>query len=175
MDKFNSNKTPYGFCKVYGDHSYGHMEIIINNAIGDDYWRKPRIRVSCQVGGGSDSSPDQFEKPYAWHHGVEANCDHMSLQDLELSVKFMRAFEKKLAKMNDELGSPETFAEYCARILIASGVDPVFINRQWGGGYRELTDLPTRYLSHRSERGDLRKDLIDLEAMLCKRYTRRAA
>lgn len=177
MDEFNSNKTPYGFCKVYGDHSYGHMEIIINNAIGDDYWRKPRIRVSCQVGGGSDSSfPDQFEKPYAWRHGIESNDDHMTLQDLELSVKFMRAFEKKLAKMTEKDGAPGTFAEYCLRVLIASGVDHVFVNQQWGGGYRALlTDLPTRFLSHKFEARELLKDLVELEGRLTSRYSKKTA
>lgn len=178
MTGFDEFKTPYAFVKLYGDRNYGHIEVIIRNiAFSDSIWRSPLIRVTCQIGTsdwGGLAMESQCEAPYAWHHGIEGQSSAMTLSELEVSVKVMRRLEKKLDKMREELGIPETFSEYASRVIIASGVEVAFINDNFGGSYHcKLEDLPHRKLDHYGEKGKLRSDLAGIEADLISRYSRK--
>ena len=175
MSDFNSYDCPYGYVWIHGTGTYGHMEVTINNLIGgSEIFRKPRLKIHCQIGSSDSSYHEQYEKPYAWRYGMEGSEDLMALNELEVSVKFMRSFERKMAKLNDELGWPDSYYEFCARILICSGVDHVFFNPAWGG-YSKLENLPCVRLTERCAKGELRDQLRKLEAIMIAKYSGKAA
>lgn len=175
MSGFQDSKTPYAFVSFYGDRSYGHMAVKIRNLVGVDNWRDPIIAITCQVGGEPTSSYDPCSKPYAIRVGLEFVDGIASHQAMEDGMKLSRKLDRALKKMEEDFGEPQTFAETCWRVILASGVDYAFTNLNWGGGYSKLEDLPTHRLHQPGSKGRLRVALEEMERTMCAHYAKKAA
>lgn len=176
MENFDSNKTPYAYVATTGDRTYGHMNVTIYNVIGsDNYWAyRPLLTVTSQIG--SSDYDEQRERLYATRYGVVGpSRDQMSLKDLEESVKFMRKFERRLAKTEEESGPVKSFADLCWRVIVCSGVERAFVNPNYGAGYSKLQDLPNFNLGSVVGKVDLYKALTKLENDLIGFFSRKAA
>ncbi len=171
MKDFSEYSTAHALITLSGDRTYGHINAVIRN-IDEGNYRSPRLCISCQIGS-NDSDRiglKQREETYAWNCGVAGDREGLTLAELEVGVKYMRKIERKLALMKEDAGSPVLFSEYCARILIASGVRYAFINTQWGGGYAKLTDLTMVELHNPHGKTQLRTELCALEQRLFDHY-----
>lgn len=177
MENFDSNKTPYAYVATTGNRTYGHMNVTIYNVIGDPdaYWAyRPLLTVTSQIG--SPDCSEQREKLYATRYGVVGSAhDQMSLKELEDSVKFMRKFERRMARMEDENGPVKSFADLCWRVIVCSGVERAFVNPNYGAGYSKLQDLPNFNLDSVVGKVDLYKALTKLENDLIGFFSRKAA
>lgn len=111
---------------------YGHINLSVayvipgkgryNDSIGyyNNYFSEKHkykdLKISCQM----DSRKEQ---PYAWELGISClGSASFSLEDAEEMVKTLRPIKRKLLKMTDTEGSPDTFEEYVSRIVRALGV-----------------------------------------------------
>ena len=176
MENFDSNKTPYAYIATSGDRTYGHMNVTIYNVIGsDNYWTyRPLLTVTSQIG--STDYDEQRKALYATRYGVVGpSRDQMSLRDLEESVKFMRKFERRLAKMEEENGPVKSYADLCWRVIVCSGVERAFINPNYGAGYSRLQDLPNHNVGNVVGKVDLYKALTKMENGLISMFDRKAA
>lgn len=176
MENFDNNKTPYAYVATTGDRTYGHMNVTIYNVIGsDNYWAyRPLLTVTSQIG--STDYDAQREALYATRYGVVGpSRDQMSLKDLEESVKFMRKFERRLAKMEEENGPVQSYADLCWRVIICSGAEIAFANPHYGSGYDKLQHLPNFNVKNVVGKVDLYKELKGMESKLISMFSRKAA
>lgn len=171
LTNFSEYSTPHAIVRLWGERTYGHIDASVRH-IDEGNYRSPRLRVSCQIGSSENDAVgvSQRQKTYAWNYGISGSREEMTLDELEIGVKIMRRINRKLNQMDEELGLPETFAEYCARILIASGINYVFVNEQWGGAHNKLIDLPVAELKTSAGKGKLREMLGELEKRLVGYY-----
>lgn len=78
---------------------------------------------------------------YAWRICYERPyC--IELGDAERMVKFLRSVTKKLAKLEERYGSPESLAAFCARVADVLDCQQ---SRVWGTYHRELRADGTHY------------------------------
>jgi hypothetical protein len=176
MELFNQDRTPYAYIGTTGDRTYGHMNVTIFNAIGDAgcYWsRKPRLQITSQIG--SSDYPEQRQKLYAERYGVVGGNDQMQLEELEAATKFMRKFERRMAKMEEESGPVKSYADLCWRVIVCSGTERAFVNPHHATGYGRIESLPSFNVGNVVGKVDLYKELTKLEAKIIDLYARRAA
>ena len=175
MTSFEDWKDPYALVRFYGDYGYGHMEATVYNAIPDMY-RCPSIRISCQVGHGSDFSgtDTQFEKPYAERWGFLArDGDIVTMDDLTVMTPVMKKIEKRLKFLATEVGYPRSFADYTFRVLTALKLNRVCLVKTYGGRYSgAVADLPHVAMGHSWSKGDLLLELEKVQDDLCGRFKR---
>jgi hypothetical protein len=171
MKSFSEFSSRHAVIRMYGNNTYGHIDAVIRN-LDEGNYRSPSLRVSCQIGPNESDSfgARQRQETYAWHCGIRGSNDAMSLSEMEVGIKYMRRIERKLAQMEAELGAPTLFSDYCARILVASGVNHVFINHDWGGFHVGLDKLQALELNKRSSRVALLDALQTLEQRLFDQY-----
>ncbi len=171
---FKDHQTPYALVRFYGDRKYGHMEVRIRNLIGKDGWRDPIIVVTSQIGT-DDPSYTACLKPYGIKIGLEFPDNMATTATLEDGLKLSKKLDRNLQKLRDDLGYADGLSETIWRVIVASGVDFAFLNLNWGGGYGQLTDLPTHRLSIAGEKGRLRESLESMERTLVGNYSKQAA
>lgn len=171
LTDFSEYSTPHAIVRLWGDRTYGHIDASVRH-IDEGNYRSPRLRISCQIGSNENDAVgiSQRQKTYAWNYGISGGREEMTLDELEIGVKIMRRINRKLNQMDEELGLPETFAEYCARILIASGVNYAFVNEAWGGPHCNPIYLPMAELKTSAGKSKLREMLGELEKRLVAYY-----
>lgn len=133
-------KSDYG----YGDR-YGHMTVNINLANKCDWMmRRPGvIKITCQIGSTALSYDEQCQKPYAFRYGYDSNGNEGSLDNLKAAVAALTKIEKYMAKVENDFGYAENFADYCQRVMLGAGVKH-FISEPTGwsnGGHMRDKDL----------------------------------
>lgn len=173
MPEFKDYETPYAMARIYGDRTYGHMELRVRNLVGKDSWRDPTILVTAQIGG--DPKYGQDRNLYCHKVGLEFPDGLAYTGSLQDGLALSKKIDKKLAQYTFELGPPERFADLCWRVVLASGAEWAFVNENWGGGYGELMALPHFHMKGLNARVDLRDALRALEARICGQYTQAAA
>lgn len=111
---------------------YAHINLLVayvvpdkgryNESIGyyNNYFNEKNkykdLKISCQM----DSRKEQ---PYAWQLGIsQIGSGSFNLADAEEMVKTLRPINRKLLKIVDTEGSPDTFEEYVSRIVRVLGV-----------------------------------------------------
>lgn len=165
IDAIIDGKSAYAYAFMTRDRSYGHM--VVNIRLGDNC--PATIKVNCQIG-----SPDggrQNEEPYAIRFGASSNDDCIRTEDLERCLKVMRKIERYLEKVRFLYGNADTYAEYCQRILIGSGVATLIAepNDGWvnGGLMKDKALIAVGAASQRK--------LKDMESALIGHFSRKAA
>jgi len=128
----DNNTESYAYAWLERSHGYGHMNVIISLA-GKNEYRRPEgcIKISSQIGG----EGEQSERIYAERFGFDQRYGHGSLEELEAGVKIMRKIEKRMKEMYETYGMPKTHAEFCQRILVASGAKQLIVEpNHWANG-----------------------------------------
>ena len=175
MADFCDYKDPYALVRFYGDYGYGHMVATVYNVIPEVY-RCPKIIISCQVGHGNDFSDKDtmFEKPYAERWGMEGrDSDLVTLQDMEMMIPLMRRIDKRLKKLDAEMGYPRSYADYMFRILTSMKLDRVVYIEQYGGRWGDkMEDLLYVAMGNSWSNNDLIKQLEKMQDDLCGRFKR---
>lgn len=86
-------------------------------------------------------STDPNDDWYAWRISYKRPY-RVELHDAERMVKFLRNVTKKLAKLNERYGRPDTLAAFCGRVADVLGCQQ---SRVWGTRYPELRATGTHY------------------------------
>jgi len=169
MEKFSAYSDKYALVRIHGEFGYGHMDAYISNMV-DSYGTKPTIKVTSQIGG--ETTRDGSDPVYAWAWGMSNDMSVTTVYEMEQMIKVMNKITRRLKAMDDQLGRATTFYEYMARILISSGVEHVFINKEFGGSLvgRELTDLPWFNPTDKKNQGALRDALRMLQDDLVRKF-----
>ena len=168
---FNQDKSKYAFVKVFGVHGYGHMYATIYN-LTDRTYGGPQLLVTSQIGT-SYEPPLKDQEIYAWRWGAAASHsrDGLSLDDMEAMLKPMRKIDKRLDKLQAQLGTPRNFQEYLFRILISADLDYVIVNPNYGGGFTcQLEELPMVDMSYSWAATDLRRAVDEMAEGLIERF-----
>lgn len=130
----------YAFANASFSHGYGHVTIHVYELFG---YGRATLKISCQTGGSSS------EGSYAWEHGLSNDYSVIELDTLKRGCTLMRRVERLLAKDREELGEPQTFAEYALRVLQATGIRQVHLNTKVNAGfYGAIKDLPSFSPNH---------------------------
>ena len=97
--------------------------------------------------------------------------DGISLSDMEAMLKPMRKIQKRLDKLQAQLGTPRNFQEFLFRILISADLDYVIVNPSYGGGYTcQLEELPMVDMSYSWAATDLRRAVDEMAEGLVERF-----
>ena len=172
---FCDYKDPFARVCIYGEYGYGHMVATIYNVIPEAY-RCPIIRVSCQVGHGRDfaTSDTQFEKPYAERWGIEGrDAELVGLDEMEMMIPLMRRIDKRLKRLDAEMGYPRSYAEYMFRILTAMKLNRVIYLEQFNArASGEWADMPHIEMGNSWSNNDLLRQLEKMQTELCSHFTR---
>lgn len=123
QDLVNDHTETHAFAWYdHKNHSYGHyghiyVDIFPKRAKPVWKYDYPFIRVSCQLGSGDENRRDA----YAFHYGAMPRYgkESMSVDDMELMLKPMRAIKKFLDNNGHSFPDAQSFAEYAMRILEA--------------------------------------------------------
>ena len=168
---FNRDKSKYAFVKVFGEYGYGYMHTTIYN-LTEKLFGGPQLCVTSQIGTSYDP-PLKDQVIYAWRMGAGAShcSDGLSLSDMEAMLKPMRKIQKRLDKLQAQLGTPRNFQEYLFRILISADLDYVITNKDYGGGYScQLEELPMVDMSYSWAATDLRRAVDEMAEQLIERF-----
>lgn len=168
---FNRDKSKYAFVKVFGEYGYGHMYATIYN-LTDRTYGGPQLLVTSQIGT-SHEPPVKDQEIYAWRMGASSShcSDGISLSDMEAMLKPMRKIDKRLDKLQAQLGTPRNFQEYLFRILISADLDYVIVNPNYGGGFTcQLEELPRVDMSYSWAATDLRRAVDEMAEGLIERF-----
>lgn len=171
IDKIIDGDAAYAYAYMTNSNGYGHMYLDIRLA-KPEYGPRTNamIRASCQIGS-SDGYAPQHEQVYAKHFGFRCDDASLSLEALEAGAKIMRKVTKTIAKMDEQMGCAETFAEMCQYVLLASGARALIVEPRLGfacGGYMRDKDLV-------SVGAASAKRFKDMEANLIAAFSRKAA
>ena len=120
---FNQDISKYAFLKTFGEFGYGHFHATLYN-LTEKHYGGPVLVVTSQIGTSYDP-PLKDQEIYAWRWGAEAahSRDGLSLYDMELMLKPMRKIQKRLDKLQGQLGAPRNFQEFLFRLLISADLD----------------------------------------------------
>ena len=168
---FNQDSSKYAFLKTFGEYGYGHFYATIYN-LTEKHYGGPILTVTSQIGT-SHEPPLKDQEIYAWRWGAEAahSRDGLSLDDMELMLKPMRKIQKRLDKLQTQLGTPRNFQEFLFRILISADLDYVITNKDYGGGYScQLEELPMVDMSYSWAATDLRRAVDEMADQLIERF-----
>lgn len=168
---FNQDSSKYAFLKIFGEYGYGHFYATLYN-LTDRTYGGPILTVTGQIGTSYDP-PLKYQEIYAWRWGAEAahSRDGISLDDMELMLKPMRKIQKRLDKLQTQLGTPRNFQEYLFRLLISADLDYVIVNKDYGGGYScQLEELPMVDMSYSWAATDLRRAVDEMADQLIERF-----
>lgn len=137
----DDHKQAYAYARLQQDRGsdYGHMYVeIFLPSSGEYSYRRPdgTIKISCQIGSDINGDEAMFFKPYAWRYGFDNRFGDGTLDELETAVKTMRKIKQRMDKLYQEIGNPETFADFSQRILIAAGIKSIITEPMlgWGNG-----------------------------------------
>ena len=168
---FNQDTSKYAFLKTFGEYGYGHLDATLYN-LTERHYGGPILTFTSQIGTSYDP-PKKDEEIYAWRWGAAPsyNKGGLSLDDMEAMLKPMRKIDKRLDKLQAQLGTPRNFQEYLFRILISADLDYVIVNPQWGGGYScQLEELPMVVMSYSWAATDLRRAVDEMAGQLIERF-----
>ena len=168
---FNQDSSKYAFLKIFGEYGYGHFYATIYN-LTDRTYGGPILTVTSQIGTSYDP-PLKDQEIYGWRWGAEAahSRDGLSLDDMELMLKPMRKIQKRLDKLQTQLGTPRNFQEFLFRILISADLDYVIVNGDYGGGYAcQLEELPMVDMRYSGAATDLRRAVDEMAGQLIERF-----
>ena len=168
---FNQDKSKYAFLKTFGEYGYGHFYATLYN-LTDRTYGGPQLLVTSQIGT-SYEPPLKDQEIYAWRWGAAASHsrDGLSLDDMELMLKPMRKIQKRIDKLQTQLGTPRNFQEFLFRILISADLDSVITNKDYGGGYLcQLEELPMVDMSYSGAATDLRRAVDEMADQLIERF-----
>ncbi len=168
---FNQDSSKYAFLKTFGEYGYGHFYATLYN-LTDRTYGGPILTITSQIGTSYDP-PLKDQEIYAWLWGAEASHsrDGLSLDDMELMLKPMRKIQKRLDKLQTQLGTPRNFQEFLFRILISADLDYVITNKDYGGGYScQLEELPMVDMSYSWAATDLRRAVDEMADQLIERF-----
>ena len=168
---FNQDSSKYAFLKTFGEYGYGHFYATIYN-LTDRTYGGPILTVTSQIGT-SYEPPLKDQEIYAWRWGAAPSHsrDGISLDDMELMLKPMRKIDKRLDKLQAQLGTPRNFHEFLFRILISADLDYVITNKDYGGGYScQLEELPMVDMSYSWAATDLRRAVDEMASQLIERF-----
>lgn len=156
MTKKFDLSLPHAQVYVELGHGFGHVRACIRNLIGEGLNSRPDIRVSMQTG----NTGDGHGESYAWKFGVDTSYELLNSSTLAEAAKVMKRIEKKMQSIGDEFGEPANYAEYVHRILVASGVDVVFVRKELRD-HRNVDDLPM--YNTKRDANTLRKTIAGME------------
>lgn len=168
---FNQDSSKYAFLKTFGEYGYGHFYATIYN-LTEKHYGGPILTVTSQIGTSYDP-PLKDQEIYAWRWGAAPSHsrDGLSLDDMELMLKSMRKIQKRLDKLQTQLGTPRNFQEFLFRILISADLDYVITNNDYGGGYScQLEELPMVDMSYSWAATDLRRAVDEMADQLIERF-----
>ena len=171
MSNFNQDSSKYAFLKIFGEYGYGHMNATIYN-LTEKHYGGPQLLVTSQIGT-SHEPPVKDQEIYAWRMGASAShcSDGISLSDMEAMLKPMRKIDKRLDKLQAQLGTPRNFQEHLFRILISADLDYVIVNPNYGGGFTcQLEELPMVGMSYSWAATDLRRAVDEMAEGLIERF-----
>ena len=168
---FNQDSSKYAFLKTFGEYGYGHFYATIYN-LTDRTYGGPILTVTSQIGT-SYEPPIKDQEIYAWRWGAAPSHsrDGLSLDDMELMLKPVRKIQKRLDKLQAQLGTPRNFQEFLFRLLISADLDYVIVNKDYGGGYScQLEELPMVDMSYSWAATDLRRAVDEMAEGLIERF-----
>lgn len=168
---FNQDSSKYAFLKTFGEYGYGHFYATIYN-LTDRTYGGPILTVTSQIGTSYDP-PLKDQEIYAWRWGASSShcSDGISLDDMELMLKPMRKIQKRLDKLQTQLGTARNFQEFLFRLLISADLDYVITNKDYGGGYScQLEELPMVDMSYSWAATDLRRAVDEMAEGLIERF-----
>ena len=170
IDSIIDSNSTHAYAFMTSDHSYGHMSINIRLGEHDIGRNVGRLAITCQIGS-YDGNPEQHNAPYAWSFGVTCQYDAIKLPELERYVKVLKKVDRYLAKQEADYGPPKSYAEYCQRVLLGSGVTALITepNDGWVNGGK-MADKKLFTIGARSM-----CRLVEMEANLCAAFARKAA
>ena len=168
---FNQDSSKYAVLKTFGEYGYGHFYATIYN-LTDRTYGGPILSITSQIGTSYDP-PLKDQEIYAWRWGAAASHsrDGLSLDDMELMLKPMRKIQKRLDKLQAQLGTPRNFQEFLFRLLISADLDYVIVNPDYGGGFTcQLEELPMVVMSYSWAATDLRRAVDEMAEQLIERF-----
>ena len=168
---FNQDSSKYAFLKTFGEYGYGHFYATIYN-LTEKHYGGPILTVTSQIGTSYDP-PLKDQDIYGWRWGAAASHSRygLSLDDMELMLKPMRKIDKRLDKLQAQLGTPRNFQEFLFRLLISADLDYVIVNDNYGGGYTcQLEELPMVVMSYSWAATDLRRAVDEMAEQLIERF-----
>lgn len=163
------SQEPYAYALMAREHGYGHMNVRIRlTAPSWSMSSRGAIVVSCQIGG---DFGDQSERPYAQRYGFDSDGNEADLATLERATKMMKKIAKYLDKCYEANGNPDTYAEFCHRIVRGSGVKDLITES--GDGWNNGGQYVDKDLF--AVGGDSRDRLAEMEKNLIQAFSHRAA
>ena len=168
---FNQDSSKYAFLKTFGEYGYGHFYATIYN-LTEKHYGGPILTVTSQIGTSYDP-PLKDQEIYGWRWGAAPSHsrDGLSLDDMELMLKSMRKIQKRLDKLQTQLGTPRNFQEFLFRLLISADLDYVIVNGNYGGGYTcQLEELPMVDMRYSGAATDLRRAVDEMAEGLIERF-----
>ena len=168
---FNQDSSKYAFVKVFGEYGYGHFYATIYN-LTEKHYGGPILTVTSQIGT-SYEPPLKDQEIYAWRMvASSSHCsDGLGLSDMEAMLKPMRKIDKRLDKLQAQLGTPRNFQEFLFRLLISADLDYVIVNGNYGGGFTcQLEELPRIDMSLSWAATDLRRAVDEMAEGLIERF-----
>lgn len=164
-------ETPYGVIFAEGDITryahgyYGTIRARIRNLVKSRYGRTwGAIVVRCQA------SPGHENRVYGFSTSYEVDCLTAEIDELQAATRVLKAIDRKLRKLNDERGYPQTFEQYAMRVLEVTKVGDVYIRPQINDacGIRRVPDYPHFTLPSQNARAS--DELHTLEHQIIERY-----
>lgn len=152
----------YAHIRASVEYNYGHINVHCYELFG---WNGPTLKISCQTGGSEKSVS------YAWQHGLSDDFSVIGMNACRLGYLLLRKISKRLKEVEDEHGSPTSFADYAVRVLQAAGIRRVYMTPGINGSISgAITDLPCA--DPRKDGDSLRAGLLALEESLVSRTAR---
>jgi hypothetical protein len=127
------NSESYAIAFARPVYDWAEIKIVMRNLVRHldykDHIHSVDLMVKCSVS-------STFEHVYGVKFALQSLNSEMNLAEIEAAAKVMRGIEKKLQKMQHELGyvTDENFPEFARRILVASGIRGVLYERTFNQG-----------------------------------------
>ncbi|MFW6855342.1 hypothetical protein ACODYM_29045 [Burkholderia gladioli] len=125
----SSNNEPYACIFARREQSWIRLQVVLRRVLVDEYGSQYQsgFSGSCYVGRDIDG-------PYGLAFVFDASGSQLKLDEVQCASREMQRIERKLAKMNDELGYTIEFPEFCRRLVIAAGIKSVFVEHDLDAG-----------------------------------------
>lgn len=113
----------YAFVYASGEGSYGHIYLEVRDLFE---FSRMRFKLTSQCGSQHSDPNPGF---YAINWGIQSTyAEFLTLAELELATEYVRKLNKRLIKIDSELGYTTDFSETLHRFIRASGTNDVYIS-----------------------------------------------
>lgn len=141
QDTYETFKASVVYMEEPEPRPYNENDAGVRNPLADRWNPLAHLADLAITAQRSLNPTDATENWYAWRLCYDRPYQ-VELDDAERMVKFLRTVTKKLAKLEERYGSPESLAAFCSRVADVLGCRETYM---WGEYSRELRPNGTHY------------------------------